>query len=84
MDKNNMDILMRLGEVLKSGGKDQAKDFLVEHFKELPEELQRDVIFTFLSEAADDYLKNKLGEYMVQTAALQGLGEALEEIEKKQ
>lgn len=83
MGKNNVDILMNLGEVLKSGEKEKTEDFLVEHFKELPEELQRDVVFTFLSEAADDYLKDKLGEYLAQTAALQGLGEALEEVEKE-
>lgn len=83
MDKNSIDVLVRLGKILKFGEKDEVKNFLVEHFKELPEELQRDVVFTFLSEATDDYLKDKLGEYLAQTAALQGLGEALEEVEKE-
>lgn len=82
MDKDKMDVLMKLGGVLKSGGKDKVEDFLVEHFKELPEELQRDVVFTFLSEAADDYLKNRFGEYLAQTAALEGLSRAMEEIEE--
>ena len=80
LNKLSEDLLV----LIKSGNKDKAEDFLVEHFKELPEELQRDVIFTFLSEAADGYLKDKLGEYLTQTAALQGLGEALEEIDKEE
>jgi len=83
MDKNNIDVLVKLGKILKSGKKDEAKDFLVEHFKEFPEEMQREIIFTFLGEAADDYLKTKLGEYLAQTAALQGLGEALEDVERE-
>lgn len=82
MDKNNINLLVKFGEILKSGNKDRAKDFLVEHFKEFPEEMQREIVFTFLGEAADDYLKNKLGEYLAQTAALEGLSEALEEVGK--
>lgn len=77
-------ILEDLSVLIKSGNREKTEDFLVEHFKELPEELQRDVVFTFLSEAADDYLKNKLGEYLAQTAALQGLGEALEEVSEQE
>lgn len=77
-------ILENLSALIKSGNKDKTEDFLVEHFKELPEELQRDVIFTFLSEAANDYLKNKLSEYLAQTAALESLSEALEEIDKEE
>ncbi len=76
-------LLQELGTLLKAGDKEKTEDFLVEHFKEFPEEMQREIVFTFLGEAADDYLKNKLGEYMAQTAALQGLGEALEEAEKE-
>jgi hypothetical protein len=68
--------------LIKSGEKEKTEDFLVEHFKEFPEEMQREIVFTFLGEAADDYLKTKLGEYLAQTAALQGLGEALEEVDK--
>ncbi len=78
LNKLSEDLLV----LIKSGDREKTEDFLVEHFKELPEELQRDVVFTFLSEAADDYLKDKLGEYLAQTAALQGLSEALEEVEE--
>ena len=68
--------------LIKAGDQEKTENFLVEHFKEFPEEMQREIVFTFLGEAADDYLKDKVSEYLAQTAALQGLGEALGEMEK--
>ncbi len=76
------DLILELDRLLKSSDKKQVEDFLVANFDDLPEELKKLVVFTFVAEATQDRLKQVVGDYIMQTAVLQGLGEALGEIEK--
>jgi len=74
--------LLELDRLLKSENKKQTEEFLLKNFSELPEELRQLIVFTFVSEGAMEKLKEVVGDYTMQTAALEGLGEALEETGK--
>jgi len=60
-----VDILETFRQKIADGDRKGAEDFLVEHFKELPKELQGDLMIEFIKEAASP---NRLEHIAADTA----------------
>ncbi len=74
---NREELLAQMEKLAAAGDEKAYEAFIIEHFKELPEEVQGKVLFGFFSETVDRQANEKATELL----QLEGL-KALEELER--
>ena len=70
----------KLTELMDAGDEKNAKDFLIEHIKEFPADVQKKIVFEFFADALDKTVENKTRNTQIQKEGM----EAIEEIEKEE
>lgn len=73
---DHQELADRLQQLIDSGTEAEARDFLIEHFKELPEETQKSLAVELFSEA----LRERLSELEAFAQLKSDMAEAIEAI----
>jgi len=65
----------KLMELVDAGDEQAAKDFLIEHIKEFPEDVRNKIIFEFFEDAVDQQIENSTNKAEIQKQGLEALKE---------
>lgn len=79
---DNKSLLNEFFELVKAGDSKKAEAFLIENFNSFPEDLKKEIVFSFLSDAVGSYIEEEQKEFEFENNALGGLADALEETGK--
>ncbi len=63
-----IEILDTVRQMVADGKNQEAQDFLVAHFKELPEDIQGDLLIAFVKDAADPRKLQNMGADLADAA----------------
>ena len=78
---NTTDLYNKLTEIFNTGNEDAAKDFLIEHIKEFPEDVQKKIMFAFFDAALDKKIESETQKAQIQKEGMDYL-EKIDKVEK--
>lgn len=80
-NQNISDLYKTLTELIEAGDEQVVRDYILDHLKEFPEDVQKKIIFEFFDDAVDKSIEANTQKSQLQKEGLSAIAE-IEKVEK--